>query len=91
MRTVKVNGFGWKGDRGQGGADLGLEDDARDDDDDDALEGVGDRVGDGRNLGEGHERNLVVLLSDEGQLSGDGGEGKDRDEASDGRWEGKRG
>jgi len=58
-------GIGEKKDGRQGGVDLGLEDDAGDDDDDDALESVGDRVGDGRNLGESHEGNLVVLLSDE--------------------------
>ena len=80
-------GIGEKKDGRQGGVDLGLEDDAGDDDDDDALESVGDRVGDGRNLGESHEGNLVVLLSDEWQSSGNDGEGKDWNKASDERGE----
>jgi hypothetical protein len=40
---------------------LGVEDDAGHNDDNDALEGVGDGVSDGRDLGEGHEGDLIVL------------------------------
>mmetsp|Transcript_17685 Transcript_17685/g.44696 ORF Transcript_17685/g.44696 Transcript_17685/m.44696 type:complete len:383 (-) Transcript_17685:18-1166(-) len=65
---------------GDGGPDdalsghLGVEDDAGDDDDDDALERVGDRVGDGGDLGEGHEGDLVVEVEGE---AGEEGVGED--------------